>query len=155
MIKHIVRPFNRFFTNWWRCTRRKRGLISVRIRITCQFQIILTCFICFISTILGINSLNSAEVPLRNKHTNSTSDTLPLYARRLPLDLAFYSDWFCNYRSFFTYLAIVGGYGRYFRSCFSLWYACQYVGVVLGITLKLPSYYYNSLTTVKTVLTSS
>jgi len=35
-----------------------------------MFQIVLICLICFISTILGTNSPNSADVPLSNKQKN-------------------------------------------------------------------------------------
>jgi len=39
---------------------------------TCLFQIVLTCLRCFISTILGTNSLSSADVPLSNKQTDTS-----------------------------------------------------------------------------------
>jgi len=43
---------------------------SNRFLTTRLLQIVLTCFICFISIILFTNSLNSADVPLSNKQTN-------------------------------------------------------------------------------------
>jgi len=40
---------------------------SNRFLTTRLFKSFLTCLICFISTVLGSNNLNSADVPLRNK----------------------------------------------------------------------------------------
>jgi len=41
------------------------------------YKSLLTCLICFISTILGTNSLNSADVLLSKKQTKLMVDAIP------------------------------------------------------------------------------
>jgi len=54
--------------------------VIVRIFTICYFKLFLTCFICFISTVLDTNylNINSGDVPLINKQT-STVQLLLLY----------------------------------------------------------------------------
>jgi len=46
--------------------------VSNRVQLLVYFKSFLTYLICFISTILGTNSINSAVAPLGNKQTKLT-----------------------------------------------------------------------------------
>jgi len=46
------------------------NIVCIFINVCFNFQIVLKCFVCFISTVLGTKSLTSAAVILSNKQNN-------------------------------------------------------------------------------------
>jgi len=73
------RPLIRWYKDFWNFCFWKKTTVILRFNLRVEYgffykrfyyKSFLACLVCFISTIFGTNSQNSADVPLSNKQTN-------------------------------------------------------------------------------------